>query len=348
MINKSYFVRFFKESSIMLIVSSLVFALINLIIILNINLDGTTTYEYFTGMIYPLFIFLFLGPLYVLSYKDSKRKADVFYSLPISRTSFLLTRILVVLLDVFIIYFVSYSTAILFSTFNEIDRGLFNYGYVILFFFVTFLVFVPLFMFTTYFANKGNSILDKLIFMLFYSFAFIAFFFVINKGINNILGKNHYLSYEYGVNFFYIVSPLIYLIKIFNFKINKNLNVDPDRFLELNKIFLASTIVLILISIGLLFLLLREEKHDKIERIGQPSTSIFGYKIILPFIPFIVFGTISPTIGDPFYYLVLIVSFSLFISFYFIYKRKFIIQKDAIYLSAFFVLSIIIVSLCSF
>lgn len=346
MINKAYFVRFFKESSIMLIVSSLIFALVNFIIIININLNETTTYEYFTSLIYPLFIFTFLGPLYVLSYKDSKRKADVYYSLPISRISFLLTRMLVIILDTFIIYFISYFVGILISSFNEIDRNLLNYGYAILYFFVTFLVFIPIFIFTTYFANKGNSIFDKIVIMFFYSFAFISLFYMINKGINRANGQYAYLNYEYGVNFFYIVSPFIYLMKFFSAKINNNVDIDTILIQDMHNQYLASTIVIMIISISLLFLLLREEKYDKIERINQPSTSIFGYKIMLPFIPFIVYGTISPNFGDGLYFILLIISLALFASFYFIYKRKFVIQKDAIYLSALFVLSSVIVSIC--
>ena len=95
MINYAYFKRFFKESSIFLIVTTIIFSLINFIIMTQNDIRPSYSFEYFTSFVYPLFMLLFIGPLYVLNYKDSKRKVDVFYSLPISRVSFLSTRFLI-------------------------------------------------------------------------------------------------------------------------------------------------------------------------------------------------------------------------------------------------------------
>lgn len=351
MINYAYFKRFFKESSIFLVVTTIIFSLINFIITYQNDVRVELNYEYFTTFIYPLFILLFLGPLYVLSYKDSKRKVDVFYSLPISRTTFLITRLIVFLLDSFIIYFVSFFTSVFTSLLGKDATTIYNYSYVIAFFITSFLTFIPLFFFTTYFANKGNSVFDKLVIMAFYSGGFIALFYCLSTGLEDVIDFNIVDVQYYGNPYFYVVSPFEYFSLFFHKLILKNLDqqVAMEKITNYNNAFLPATIIYIILGIVLLFLLLKEEKYDKTERVGQTTSTIMGYKIIMPYVPYIVFGCLplKNAIGSTVYYILLVCSFALFATTYFIYKRKFIIQKDAIIYSVLFGINIIIVSLCS-
>ena len=351
MINYAYFKRFFKESSIFLIVTTIIFSLINFIIMTQNDIKPSYSFEYFTSFVYPLFMLLFIGPLYVLNYKDSKRKVDVFYSLPISRVSFLSTRLLVFLLDSFIIYSISYFTGV-FASLLDVDSPLvFNYGYVVLYFIATFLTFIPLFFFTTYFANKGNSIFDKFVIMIFYTFGLIAIFYCLASGFNRALDFILRDVQFYGSPYFYAVSPLVYFAYLFSQLILKNNKPEivESKINSFNNAYLPATIIYIILGLVLLFLLLREEKLDKTERVGQTSNTIFGYKVIMSYIPYIIFGCfpIGTIFGSALYYNLIVLSLGLFITTYFIYKRKFIIQKDAIIYSAFFVVNLIIVSVCS-
>lgn len=351
MINKSYFKRFFKESAIFLVVSTIIFSLINFVIAYQNFNTSSVIFEYFTGFIYPIYILLFLGPLYVLNYKDSKRKCDVYYSLPISRTSFLITRISVFLLDSLIIYSVSFFVGIFVSFLDSTSFEKFDYSYIFAFFITSFLTFIPLFFFTTYFANKGNTIVDKIVFMLFYSYGLICIFNCLLTGFKPLFGYEISDIYDYGYPYFSIISPLIYLSYLFHRLLLKSYWEDDQTqyFNELNAEYLPALIIFIVLGIVLAFFLFREEKRDKIERISQISTSVFGYKIIMPYIPFFVFSifNIESIIGSTLFYMMLIISLALFVTCYFIYKRKFIIQKDAIIYSALFVVSVIIVTLCS-
>lgn len=351
MINFAYFKRFFKESSIFLIATAIIFSLINFVAVFESPLIATTNHEYFTSFIYPLYILLFIGPLYVLNYKDSKKKVDVFYSLPISRTAFLSTRILVFLLDSFIIYFVSYFIAVITSCMDETALLILNYGNVILFFLTTFLAFIPLFFFTTYFANKGNSIIDKIVFMAFYSFGFIALFYCLVIGFRNIYNYNITRVQFYGQGYFLVISPFLYLTTVFHCLINKNFTPEEIAIntLDANQSLLPGAIIFIVLGLVLLFLLLKEEKRDKVERVSQVSTTIFGYKIIIPYVPYIVFGCFnySDSFWSTLYLMLAIISLALFIITYFVYKRKLVIQKDAIIYSALFLVNLVVVSVCS-
>lgn len=338
MINKRYFARFFKESAIFLGIITFLYLIyiVALCYSRNFKLNLATPSPIASFNIL-LIVFILLSPLYIFHYKSSRNKADTYFSLPISKRSLLNTRALVVLIDILIAYSIAFIIGILISLTREGFFDSTNTLLIIPYYLLSILAILPSFFISLFIANKGNNEVDRVLYVAFYIYGISFVISAFNNYLLNYFPDNSFIKSKEVSNFFSLIAPTIYINNTFSYVLKSNYDVD-NLLMGDSKVAYLPTIIISLLSFIALYFLEKDENKEKSERISYSSTTIFGYKIIIPLIPFLLIGIIASFSINPLYigieslYIELIIII-LFLILYFTYKRKFIVKIDLLYLA---------------
>ena len=330
MINKAYFKRFFNESLYFLMFLSFILCLISAVQFTIISFDEYSIYTTYQTTIIPTMIAISLSPLYIFNYRTSKRKCDVYYSLPISKNSLFNTRTLVTFLDILIAFTLAFLINCLFFIAKSSGINGLHYVYSLPLYFLSILAFIPLFLLSIITFNLGNTRIDGLIIQYSYLVTvplIILCIFYHSQVSSDVAGviyscfkANYFITFNNSIFDYLILGDHYEGLKI-NLVTGANSSLIP-------------VIVLFILSAGLFVLFEFKLKKEKAERIGQISSSILAYKTIIILL--------TASIGCGLSYLVfvgfgveltLVFLSSLIISFYVlyvIYKRTFRIKKDVL------------------
>lgn len=338
MINKRYFARFFKESLIFLGIITLVYLIFIFALSYSsnfkLNLASNSPIVSFNVL---LLIYLLISPLYILHYKSSRNKADTYFSLPITKRSLLNTRSLVVLIDILIAYTFSFIIGILIAYSREGFKDSTNIALIFPYYLLSIIFALPSFFISLFVANKGNNGVDRILYITFYIYDISLAFNALNNFLLNYFADNPFIKNAELGNFFSSIAPILYLNNSIGYALNANCEKE-NIWTGASGISYLPTIIISILSLVALFFLERDENKEKSERISYSSTTIFGYKLIIPLVPFIVIGVIASltnmpiSLGIDLLYIELIIII-LFLLLYFAYKRKFIVKMDMLYLA---------------
>lgn len=128
------------------------------------------------GMIFTIIILFYI--IYTFSYNKKKNEVDYYYSLPVNKKDVFLGKYLFVLTEIFItfIVFLIVSLIMILILFSGVVGNVtnipifeYNFGKLILVYFVQFITAIAFFNICLLFYYKGNSVFDGIMYMLFQS-----------------------------------------------------------------------------------------------------------------------------------------------------------------------------------
>lgn len=213
-------------------------------------------------------IMALIVPMWKLSYRFKKRSVDMYFALPLTHTQILIVKLLTGLVSLFAAYTLTFalgaiSTALMVS--DQI-RG----GYFILMYLSTVIPLIIIYSLTAFLFSRANRFIDGFAFVFMGGFALFAVILAIRAFFPDI------------VPFLYTpYAPLDVVGSYFQDKIIKNTDyVGRGVAFKANMgVGLALTTLL---AIGSATYLILGEKYVKAENCEQISSSVFGYKTLLP------------------------------------------------------------------
>ena len=215
--------------------------------------------------IFALGALCYLAPVFVYSFKMSKRGVDVYYALPLKKEKLYLVKTMVGLLLVLVPFTVMYwggFLTLLFRADNPYDM----FWYLPAYFGSAFLG-ICLFGMNAFLYTRGNTVADGIVFMI----AYIPFFMMIYAYVIQAFHFD-WLYYAYESEFLSF-GGLTEFGNEMSFLIARRENV------KLSPLTFVVTPILGAVGYALMFLLLRFEKGENAE---QVSDSWFGYKMLIP------------------------------------------------------------------
>lgn len=270
-----------------------------------INIEGLS--------IYLLVISVFV-PIYEYKVLKSKRGADLYYSLPLSKSRLNLQIYLKGLLQIV----VSFIAVFILTTLVYIikDYGL-NYFYLFLLFLTSLIGVISLYSFNVFIFSKANNVIDGIIFVGIYLvisllvlfsldviFAFnIKFKWIQFTPLNLIFGNNSYFEYK-----------LKY--------------IEVNFFLSFMDYFMFIFWSLLSLSLGALSIL--DNKNTKPENLMEKSNTYFGYTTLVPIITFTLVNISGLTLDESFSIVILLIILFAAYVLYVIYERSFKIKPKNI------------------
>ena len=238
-----------------------------------------------TGMIYLTTILLILCifyPIYEFSFKMKRTSCDLFYSLPIKRNRLFITKYLLGLGQILLIFLINFiiimiTGIIVFSNKDFYNSSLkemynFNAGYYFMYFGIMLILSTLLYSWNTFFFTRCNTIVDGVINMFISSIVLASAIFGVVTFLSKINGIDS--------SIFKSIYPMDYA----NFVSLYGLTIQIEDLASSGKFYLSIVSIIItwtLCAIALvLFIIL--SKNEKAEDTGDVSNSYFSYKVFIP------------------------------------------------------------------
>lgn len=312
---KALLAYFAKKRLLPVLAITVLLSIISIISVLN-----TTHVRYYSNHIYinngmlTLFtamigILAVLISIFEFSFKMNKNTIDAYYSLPIKKDKFFLTKFIVGLFEILIPFTIAYFVMVIFVQFKENE-------YATLYFFLYYIEIVLagtlFYSIISFIYTKANTIFDGLILLLFYTFlgGILAF------NIESIIQATGNKEWIYASNY-YIFSQLSTIGGVNN---DLLAHYSPFSSYELAN-FITTNVITTVLGILCFYLLIFKNSKEKAENASDLTESYCGYKSMLPI--YIVMLLIA--FHDYIFEAILIVAFSIFG--YFIYNRSFKLSK---------------------
>lgn len=256
--------------------------------------------------IYLLVISIFV-PIYEYKVLKSKRGADMYYSLPISKSKLNLQIYLKGLIQIV----ASFITVFIITTIVYIikDYGI-NYFYLLPLFLISLTGVVSLYSFNVFIFSKANNIIDGII--------FIGIYLVISLLILISIDTIFSLNIEFNWIHF---TPLNLLFGNNSYFEGKLKYEQVKFFLSFMDYFMFIFWTLLSLSLGALSILYN--KNTRPENLMEKSDTHFGYKTLIPIITFTLINISGLTIEDSFSIVILLVILFVAYILYVIYERSF-------------------------
>lgn len=235
-----------------------------------VNYDGGM--NFFCGMLIVLCLF---APVYTYAFKMKKRSVDAMYSLPIKREGLYFVKSLIGLLLVFVPYTVAYLTGVSVVLVRE---NYFALGWYAPFYFASLGLGACLYFTYAFFFTRANTVADGIVFMLAWSFFFELALLLAVQGLNclglenwsELIKEHDYLDIQYS-----LLGGVLEATDFFSSLLGKK-NVDFDAAFAQS---LAFSVVCGGAACALFFRGLKKEKAENAEQI---SSSVWGYKFLIP------------------------------------------------------------------
>ncbi len=228
---------------------------------------------------YPITILIllcYIVPVWLFAFMKKRRNLDCCYSLPISRRSLGLTNYLVGLVLIFVPFLLTYITnLIMYASYSSEMFLNLNFGVLATHFLISVLMGLVVYTLFVFVFNEANSVLDGCIFMIAYTLEGMFIVLILdNISYDGIL----FLS-EKAIPF----VPFVELLSEYETALERGVmshivNAWAER--GMTFCFIFWIIASILAFFGFVFRLERK-KAEKTEDI---STSIFGYKTLIPLV----------------------------------------------------------------
>ena len=266
-----------------------------------------------------------LMPIFELYCFRSRRNLDTMFTLPVSRTKMLFAHLLNGWIHVIIAF--TAEAAIIFTVLRQ-EKYWVNESYLFGYYFVLLGVGLALYLFFSFVFLQGNTIIDGIVFMGAWSFAFEMIVWVVDT-ISWEFNKNHVGTLNYWLsrieNSVIFYSPFDRINELFeNFMGIEDASSYPkyhidniyDYKIEAN-IGIAFWCTIGIVCLVLLYFTFKKQRVEKVEDI---SDSPIGYKFLIPFyVISIILWEYDP--------LVVAVGIIAMLVAYIIYRRTFRIKK---------------------
>lgn len=230
-----------------------------------------------------------LMPIFELYSFRSRRNLDTMFTLPVSRTKMLFAHLLNGWIHVTVAF--AAEAVIIFSALHQ-EKDWVNESYIFGYYFALLSVGLAVYLFFSFIFLQGNTIIDGIVFMGAWSFAFMLPFLPAIEIIYRLTNYNNYHLLRSWLNLIgesvIVYSPMDRITTIFNSKMQidtdyRELSYHPDQLnrykIEAN-IGAAFGVVIGIICLVLLYFTFKKQRVEKVEDI---STSPIGYKFLIPF-----------------------------------------------------------------
>lgn len=251
-------------------------------------------------------VLCFFVPLMELEPFKNRRNIDTLFNLPVSKFKMGLAHYLNGLIHVVGIFTVCsvYAFFYMISKSDELNMVKF-----IPYYFLMVLFGIMLYSFVSFVFLQGNTVTDGILFVLLYSFVFMLFVGVIDC----------FFDYKdtIDVSSYTAFSPISYVTSIYT-----NLIEKGDNYYYSNTETYISFVFWIIIGIASIFGFLYMFAKKKAEDVGEISSSIFGYKTLIP-----IYAYSLLFIFQEFSFLTVLVLIAAFVG-YIIYRRSIKLKKS--------------------
>ncbi len=324
--------------TVVLSVLSIIIALLSV----NTYYDFTNTIrEGFDCLLFSISFCATIIPFTETSAFKNKRNLDVYYSLPIGRQKLALTHFLSGIIQITIIYTISFVTVLLLllSEINTVQTG-----YLLLFYPLSLLLGFIIYSFFIFVFSKATTVLDGIITScLWLEAAWIsanAFRIFSSQLIGGFHWGNSYYQLIYDITeWLHIYSPIDNLTTLFYCKVlGRSTTFDLVGVESIVKYFFVMFPVIAGVGILSAFGFIRGFKNTRAERIGDISNSWFSYKLLIPLYAFSLIMIAGSSIITSTFIVI-----SAFIG-YVIYRRGFKFKKSDIIILASLVIYAILIS----
>ena len=257
-------------------------------------------------------IYALLIPIFEFSFKMNKRSIDLFYSLPLKKEKLYLTKFLLGLIELFIVFTVSFIFIVLHLVVIT-SKG--NYNVNLIYYLYYYLIVLGfgslLYSWVCFFFTKGNTIIDGIILTVlsFFVLQIIAGNVIIPLRNARIIDRNYpYLQ----------LNPFDGLVQFTNY-FDKSISASTINYI-FNNSTIISIVIMTVLSISLIPLLFITNNLKKAEDTSDINNEWYTYKLLLPIYSICLYSLTNLS----FYYLV-IMAISSYIG-YIIYNRSFKIK----------------------
>lgn len=219
-------------------------------------------------------------PVYEYSFLMKKRSVDQYYSLPIKRSSIIVTKFLCGYFKIIVSYTITFFLGLLVISLKENSYFL---KYYFMFYFYTILLALILYAFYSFVFSRANTIVDGIIFIILYTLIFslvemnIKAFF--RDVFNVIILRTNALDFPY--------SPLNNITRYYDGYIRYGYSSVIEKYWVS---YLLWSIVGFASMLGLIY----SSKLVKVEKAEQISDSYFGYRILIPLYLVSILYSINP------------------------------------------------------
>ena len=280
-----------------------------------------------TGMIYLsvlLLIFTTFYSIFEFSFKMKRTSCDLFYSLPIKRRSLFISKYIVGISQILIIFIVNFVIVLIFGIasfagkefYNQYTSTYYSYNFGYYFMYLGIMISVAILLYSWYvfFFTRCNTLIDGLINMALSSTLLCVISIAISEFIIKVSSLNYSDLSQYLVGSDYIpyVSMFIITIKINSLAINSTNYVPNILPLVITWGLCAASLVL--------FIILSDK--ERAENTLDISDSYFSYKV---FLPIMIISLLSICdLSDPLFVAVFIGGYIGFV----IYNKHFKLRKN--------------------
>ena len=265
---------------------------------------------WWTGLLcFVLCTFCFVVPISTYAYKMKKRSVDCYYSLPLKKWKVTFVKTLVGLLQVLVPFTIAFWVGTLVMLVRKDNP--YQMGWVFPMYFGMVFYAVGLFGFNAFVFTRANSVVDGIVFMLAYIFAwaFVAF------DLCGFLHLSEWLMEPIG----FLITPAGISAWITNMQY---LMCGTSEFCDWNVWMFVMPFLYGVIGYALLFVTLRFDKGENAE---QVSESWFGYRLLIPLYAICSIGILG-AIGNIIWFVLLFVPIAVgTIVTTMVYRRKFLL-----------------------
>ncbi|MBR3879175.1 MAG: hypothetical protein IKJ24_03525 [Clostridia bacterium] len=343
------FKRYFTYRLTQSVLRTVVFTVLALLMCLT-AVNSSISYQYdFTktasleSVATVLGILCFLIPILELSGFKNRRNLDTLYFFPIRRERMALAHYLSGLVQIFVIYTVSFVALWLTLVFKT---DCFSLEYMPLYYILSLLAGLVIYSIACFIFGEANTGADGILFLALWTFAaYILMYTVRIYVLRELLRETQLWPYESIADWGPLYAPINNLTVIFQNLIETNRQRDPysytnsyaARYLSQAYMFAVWAALGLAAAFGFFYRFKRKDAHLA----GEISNSIFGYKILIPLYGYSLLLMYSDL--D----IMTIIVFALMLTGYFFYRRSFKIKKSDIIIIACGILPMILSAILS-
>lgn len=277
-------------------------------------------------------IFATIIPIYEFSFKMRKNSVDLFYSLPVKRYKLYLVKYLIGIIELFVIFSVSFIYILIFNLIVSNSLGVsIDAVYFIPYYFSSLGLTILLFSWFSFVYTRGNTIFDGILYMVLSVFMVSI---IVGAG-NNIVNK--FSSNNYYINIYSYTPYSLFVVTVRNFS-----NYIKYPGFSTPIVNLSQLLVTIILSIAFLVLFFILNNLKKAEDTSDVSKEWYTYRLLIPlYIIGLCVITSSISLGMNAFFLV-IIGISGYVG-YVIFNRSFKIKiNDLIALGSAFTAGVIL------